>query len=225
MSTIGFHPSHPEDRKAARMPFPLHPIHAAASRAAISLPNDGHDTRALHTISAIRHLPSTPSDTPSFHPTGSGTSGDISVAGRMRLMLLAGSALGASRHRNLCPLASVPFGGQVIRHGPPPPFVETKNQLRPSQKCRAFFHSGAMRRRGRLLVARQGLPRPARQAGARTGWPLGEASTLPSAAPDYAAIGLLWPSRNVDWGAASETLHSGGKSVSKCGRTPAMDAG
>ena len=48
-------------------------------------------------------------------------------------MLLAGSALGASPPQNLCSLASVPFGGMVIRHGPhpPPPFVETKNQLRP----------------------------------------------------------------------------------------------
>ena len=47
-------------------------------------------------------------------------------------MLLAGSALGASPPQNLCSLASVPFGGIVIRHGPyppTPPFVETKNQL------------------------------------------------------------------------------------------------
>ena len=42
-------------------------------------------------------------------------------------MLLA-SALGASPPQNRCSLASVPFGGIVIRHGayPPPPFVETK---------------------------------------------------------------------------------------------------
>ena len=33
-------------------------------------------------------------------------------------MLLAGSALGASPPQNLCSLASVPFGGIVIRHGP-----------------------------------------------------------------------------------------------------------
>ena len=56
-------------------------------------------------------------------------------------MLLAGSALGASPPQNLCSLASVPFGGIVIRHGPypPPPFVETKNQLRPLPQMPRHF--------------------------------------------------------------------------------------
>ena len=45
---------------------------------------------ACNTTSATR-TSSTPCATPSFHPTGSATSGEISVAGRMRLMLLVGS--------------------------------------------------------------------------------------------------------------------------------------
>ena len=62
-------------------------------------------------------------------------------------MLLAGSALGASPPHNLCSLASVPFGGMVvIRHGPypphpppNPPFMESKNQLRPLPQMPSIF--------------------------------------------------------------------------------------
>ena len=49
-------------------------------RAAISLPTTGTIPVPCSTISATRTF-STPSDTPSFHPTGSGTSGEISLDG------------------------------------------------------------------------------------------------------------------------------------------------
>ena len=71
------------------MPFPLHP-HVCGMRAAINLPTTGMIPEPCSTILVTR-TSSTPSDTPSFHPTGSETSGEISVAGRMRLMLLVGS--------------------------------------------------------------------------------------------------------------------------------------
>jgi hypothetical protein len=69
-------------------------------------------------------------------------------------MLLA-SALGASPRQNLCSLASVPFGGIVIRHGayPPPPFVETKNQLRPLPQMPGIF-SLRGKHRSRKIIAR-----------------------------------------------------------------------
>jgi hypothetical protein len=61
----------------------------------------------------------------------------------MRLMLLAGSALGASPPQNLCSLASVPFGGIVIRHrhGPYPHPPAGKNIFHqgPIPECLAFF--------------------------------------------------------------------------------------
>ena len=49
-------------------------------RAAISLPTTGTIPVPCSTISATRTF-RTPSDTPSFHPTGSGTSGEISLDG------------------------------------------------------------------------------------------------------------------------------------------------
>ena len=60
-------------------------------------------------------------------------------------MLLAGSALGASPPQNLCSLASVPFGGIVIRHGatPPPPLCENQNSVKaPSPNAGHFFTQG-----------------------------------------------------------------------------------
>jgi Phage integrase family len=77
MSTIGFHHLVQRLGKAARMPFPLHP-HMLRHACGYKLANDGHDTRACSTISATR-TSSTPSATPSFRPTGSATSGEISV--------------------------------------------------------------------------------------------------------------------------------------------------
>src|SRR6266446_5713279 len=53
-------------------------------RAAISLPTMGTIPVPCSTISATR-TSSTPSDTPSFHPTGSATSGEISVDGLRHL--------------------------------------------------------------------------------------------------------------------------------------------
>jgi hypothetical protein len=49
-----------------------------ARRAAINLPTTGTIPEPCSIISATG-TSSTPSDTPSFHPTGSGTSGEISV--------------------------------------------------------------------------------------------------------------------------------------------------
>jgi hypothetical protein len=66
-------------------------------RAAISLPTTGTIPEPCSTISATR-TSSTPSVTPSFHPTGSATSGEISVdvAGR-RVGSVAGSPCHFSR--------------------------------------------------------------------------------------------------------------------------------
>ena len=60
-------------------------------------------------------------------------------------MLLAGSALGASPPQNLCSLASVPFGGIVIRHGPSTPtplFGNQKSVKAPSPNAGHFFIHG-----------------------------------------------------------------------------------
>jgi Phage integrase family len=77
MSTIGFHHLIQRLGKAAEMPFPLHP-HMLRHACGYKLANDGHDPEPCSTISATR-TSSTPSATPSFHPTGSATSGEISV--------------------------------------------------------------------------------------------------------------------------------------------------
>src|SRR6266699_1799153 len=62
-----------------------HCIHTCCGmRAAISLPTMGTIPEPCSTISATR-TSSTPSDTPSFHPTGSATSGEISVDGLRHL--------------------------------------------------------------------------------------------------------------------------------------------
>src|SRR5258708_28032560 len=53
-------------------------------RAAINLPTTDTIPVPCSTISATR-TSSTPSDTPSFHPTGSATSGEISVDGLRHL--------------------------------------------------------------------------------------------------------------------------------------------
>ena len=73
MSTIGFHHLIQRLGKAAKMPFSLHP-HMLRHACGYKLANDGHNTRAL------QHYLGTPSDTPSFHPTGSATSGEIRLA-------------------------------------------------------------------------------------------------------------------------------------------------
>ena len=138
MSTIGFH--HLIQRLGkAQYAFRLHP-HMLRHACGYKLANDGHDTRALQHYLGHKNIQHTVRYT-ELSPTGSATSGEISVAGRMRLMSLAGSALGASPPQNLCSLASVPFGGIVIRHGPtpPPPFLETKNQLRPFPQMPGIF--------------------------------------------------------------------------------------
>ena len=85
-----------------------------------SPPNTVNCTVCLAALSRPQEHPAHGAATNS-RPIGSRTSGEISIAGRMRLMLLAGSALGASPPHNLCSLASVPFGGIVRhRHGPYP---------------------------------------------------------------------------------------------------------
>jgi hypothetical protein len=78
MSTIGFHHLIQRLGKAARMSLSLHP-HMLRHACGYKLANDGHDTEPYSTISATR-TSSTPSATPSFHPTGSATSGEIRLA-------------------------------------------------------------------------------------------------------------------------------------------------
>ena len=82
MSTIGFHHLIQRLGKAARMPFRLHP-HMLRHACGYKLANEGTIPERCSTISATR-TSSTPSATPSFHPTGSGTSGAIRLAPRPR---------------------------------------------------------------------------------------------------------------------------------------------
>jgi hypothetical protein len=89
MSTIGFHHLIQRLGKAAKMPFSLHPhmlriLTCCGMRAAISLQTTGTIPEPYSTISATR-TSSTPSATPSFHPTGSVTSGEISWHGSPHL--------------------------------------------------------------------------------------------------------------------------------------------
>jgi hypothetical protein len=78
MNTIGFHHLIQRLGKAAKMPFSLHP-HMLRHACGYKLANDGQP-EPCSTISATR-TSSTPSATPSFHPTGSATSGVISPRG------------------------------------------------------------------------------------------------------------------------------------------------
>ena len=82
MSTIGFHHLIQRLGKTAKMPFPLHP-HMLRHACGYKLANDGTIPEPCSTISVTR-TSSTPSDTPSFHPTGSGTSGEIRLEWRPR---------------------------------------------------------------------------------------------------------------------------------------------
>ena len=75
MSTIGFHHLIQRLGKAAKMPFSLHP-HMLRHACGYKLANDGHDTRALQHYLGHKNIQHT-SATPSFHPTGSATSGEI----------------------------------------------------------------------------------------------------------------------------------------------------
>ena len=77
MSTVSFHHLVQRLGKAAKMPFPLHP-HMLRHACGYKLANEGTIPVPCSTISATR-TSSTPSDTPSFHPTGFGTSGEISI--------------------------------------------------------------------------------------------------------------------------------------------------
>ena len=77
-------------------------------RAAISLPTTGTIPEPCSTISATR-TSSTPSDTPSFHPTGSATSGEI------RLVPVAGTA-----GRNWHGSAHLKRAGMCVRQTRPP---------------------------------------------------------------------------------------------------------
>ena len=104
MSPVGFRRMVTRLGEAAKMPFSVHP-HMLRHACGYKLANQGVDTRSLQHYLGHKNIQHT-SGIPSFHPTGSATSGEISVAGRMRLMLLAGSALGASPLQNRCSLAA-----------------------------------------------------------------------------------------------------------------------
>ena len=105
MSTIGFHHLIQRLGKAAKMPFPLHP-HMLRHACGYKLANEGTIPEPCSTTSATR-TSSTPSDTPSFHPTGSGTSGEISVGARPPVRRIS-NELGCARGRR-----DPPVGGTV----------------------------------------------------------------------------------------------------------------
>ena len=88
-------PSHPEARQGCQDAFPTaHPLTCCGMRAATSLPTTGTIPEPCSTISATR-TSSTPSDTPSFHPTGSAISGAISVDWPRSPALRVGTAHGS----------------------------------------------------------------------------------------------------------------------------------